>query len=46
MKWESVALDGFPVSMADKGFMGLEECTDYNFDKEKKRSKKVCLPRF
>ncbi|XP_026728511.1 DEAD-box ATP-dependent RNA helicase 13 [Trichoplusia ni] len=43
MKWESVALDGFPVSMADKGFMGLEECTDYNFDKEKKRSKKTKL---
>ncbi|XP_063897514.1 ATP-dependent RNA helicase DDX24 [Helicoverpa armigera] len=41
MKWESVALDGFPASMTDKfqGFVGLEECTDYSFDKEK-RSKK------
>lgn len=45
MKWESVALDGFPASMTDKfqGFVGLEECTDYSFDKEGKRSKKVCL---
>uniref|UniRef100_A0A2H1V0K2 ATP-dependent RNA helicase n=1 Tax=Spodoptera frugiperda TaxID=7108 RepID=A0A2H1V0K2_SPOFR len=42
MKWESVALDGFPASMTDKfqGFVGLEECTDYSFDKEGKRSKK------
>ncbi|CAH0597139.1 unnamed protein product [Chrysodeixis includens] len=43
IKWESVALDGIAVSMADKGFMGLEECTDYNFDKEGKRSKKEKL---
>ncbi|XP_022818559.1 DEAD-box ATP-dependent RNA helicase 13-like isoform X1 [Spodoptera litura] len=42
MKWESVALDGFPTSMTDKfqGFVGLEECTVYSFDKEGKRSKK------
>ncbi|KAJ8710555.1 hypothetical protein PYW08_009070 [Mythimna loreyi] len=43
MKWESVAMDGFPASMVDKfhGFVGLEECTDYSFDKEsKKRAKK------
>lgn len=44
MKWESVAMEGFPASMTDKfhGFVGLEECTDYSFDKEsKKRAKKV-----
>ncbi|KAF9420547.1 hypothetical protein HW555_003297, partial [Spodoptera exigua] len=42
MKWESVALDGFPASMTDRfqGFVGLEECTDYSFDKEGKGSKK------
>lgn len=42
MTWESVALEGFPVSMTDKfhGFVGLEECTDYSLDKENKRSKK------
>lgn len=45
MKWESVALEGFPVSMTDKfqGFVGLEECTDYSLEKDGKRSKKVCL---
>lgn len=43
MKWDSVAVEGFPVSMTDKfqGFVGLEECTSYNLDKENKRSKKV-----
>ncbi|CAB3254572.1 unnamed protein product [Arctia plantaginis] len=48
MKWESVALEGFPVSMTDKfqGFVGLEECTDYSLNKEGKRSKKNKLKEF
>ncbi|CAH2097445.1 unnamed protein product [Euphydryas editha] len=42
LKWESVALEGFPESMMDnfQGFVGLEECTDYGLDKQNKRSKK------
>ncbi|XP_031767899.2 ATP-dependent RNA helicase DDX24 [Galleria mellonella] len=36
MKWDPVSLDGFPISMTDKfqGFVGLEECTSYGFDRE------------
>lgn len=43
LKWESVALEGFPASMSDKfqGFVGLEECTNYGLDKEVKSRKKV-----
>lgn len=43
LKWQSVAMDGFPASMTDNfhGFVGLEECTDYGFEKEKKQSKRV-----
>ncbi|XP_028172581.1 ATP-dependent RNA helicase DDX24 [Ostrinia furnacalis] len=42
LKWQSVALEGFPVSMSDKfqGFVGLEECTSYGLDKELKSRKK------
>ncbi|XP_045455679.1 ATP-dependent RNA helicase DDX24 [Melitaea cinxia] len=42
LKWESVAVDGFPASMLDnfQGFVGLEECTDYGLDKQSRRSKK------
>ncbi|RVE41889.1 hypothetical protein evm_013463 [Chilo suppressalis] len=42
LKWESVALEGFPVSLTDKfqGFVGLEECINYSLDKETKKSKK------
>ncbi|XP_063629455.1 uncharacterized protein LOC134800828 [Cydia splendana] len=42
LKWQSVALDGFPASMGDKlqGFIGLEECTSYSLDKERPRNKK------
>ncbi|KAL0861360.1 hypothetical protein ABMA27_008911 [Loxostege sticticalis] len=42
LKWESVALEGFPASMSDKfqGFVGLEECTNYGLDKEVKSRKK------
>ncbi|XP_059047355.1 ATP-dependent RNA helicase DDX24-like [Achroia grisella] len=38
MKWDTIALDGFPISMTDnfQGFVGLEECTSYGFDKETK----------
>ncbi|XP_050355828.1 ATP-dependent RNA helicase DDX24 [Nymphalis io] len=39
LKWESVAFDGFPTSMMDKGFVALEECTDYGLDKNTRRSK-------
>ncbi|XP_068624916.1 ATP-dependent RNA helicase DDX24 [Battus philenor] len=47
MKWDTVPLEGFPVSMTDKfqGFVGLEECTDYGFDKEEKKSKKKKAPK-
>lgn len=43
LKWDSVALDGFPINMSDKfqGLVGLEECTDYSLEKNK-RFKKVC----
>lgn len=42
MKWESVALEGFPISTNNiDGFVGLEECTSYGLDKESKRPKKV-----
>ncbi|KAI8433070.1 hypothetical protein MSG28_013928 [Choristoneura fumiferana] len=42
LKWQSVALDGFPASMGDKlqGFVALEECTSYSLDKDKSRTKK------
>ncbi|KPJ04244.1 ATP-dependent RNA helicase DDX24 [Papilio xuthus] len=42
LKWESVPMEGFPVSMSDKlqGFVGLEECTEYGLDKDGKKSKK------
>lgn len=45
LKWESVALEGFPASLKDnfQGFVGLEECTSYGLDKQSKRPKKVCL---
>ncbi|XP_060807247.1 uncharacterized protein LOC106142718 [Amyelois transitella] len=41
LKWESVAISGFPVSMTDnfQGFVGLEECTNYGMEKESKRPK-------
>ncbi|CAK1543472.1 unnamed protein product [Leptosia nina] len=41
-KWQSVSLDGFPISMADNfdGLVGLEECTDYGTDKGSKATKK------
>lgn len=44
LKWQSVALEGFPVSAMKEnfqGFVGLEECTDYGLDKESKKPKKV-----
>ncbi|KOB70342.1 Uncharacterized protein OBRU01_15386 [Operophtera brumata] len=42
MKWESVALEGCPISTNNfDGFVGLEECTSYGLDKESKRPKKV-----
>lgn len=42
MKWASVPLEGFPISSEDfHGFVGLEECTDYGFDKESKKQNKV-----
>ncbi|XP_046973488.1 ATP-dependent RNA helicase DDX24 isoform X2 [Vanessa cardui] len=44
LKWESVAFDGFPTSMMDKGFVALEECTDYGLDKNSRRSKKAKQP--
>ncbi|XP_047539998.1 ATP-dependent RNA helicase DDX24 [Vanessa atalanta] len=44
LKWESVAFDGFPTSMMDKGFVALEECTDYGLDKNSRRSKKAKKP--
>ncbi|XP_045540390.1 ATP-dependent RNA helicase DDX24 [Papilio machaon] len=42
LKWESVPMEGFPVSMSDKlqGFVGLEECTEYGLDRDGKKSKK------
>ncbi|CAH0760153.1 unnamed protein product [Diatraea saccharalis] len=42
LKWDTVAVEGFPVSFSDKfqGFVGLEECTDYALDKETKKIKK------
>ncbi|KAM3955824.1 LOW QUALITY PROTEIN: ATP-dependent RNA helicase DDX24 [Aphomia sociella] len=42
MKWDPVALDGFPISMTEKfqGFVGLEECTSYSFNKENKKCNK------
>ncbi|CAH2057007.1 unnamed protein product, partial [Iphiclides podalirius] len=42
LKWESVPVEGFPVSITDKlkGFVGLEECTDYGLDRDRKKSKK------
>ncbi|XP_048484183.1 ATP-dependent RNA helicase DDX24 [Plutella xylostella] len=41
MKWASVPLEGFPISSEDfHGFVGLEECTDYGFDKESKKQNK------
>ncbi|CAG5057556.1 unnamed protein product [Parnassius apollo] len=45
IKWESVPVEGFPISMTDKlhGFVGLEECTDYGLDKDGKKSKKKKL---
>lgn len=48
LKWQSVALDGFPASMGDKlqGFVALEECTDYSLDKDKSHTKKVCYYSF
>ncbi|XP_053618288.1 ATP-dependent RNA helicase DDX24 [Plodia interpunctella] len=53
LKWESVAISGFPVSMTDnfQGFVALEECTNYGMEKEsknlktkKKKEKKRKLP--
>lgn len=43
LKWESVPMEGVSVSMSDKlqGFVGLEECTEYGFDRDGKKSKKV-----
>lgn len=45
LKWETVALEGFPASVTEnlQGFVGLEECTIYGLEKERKNSKKVCL---
>lgn len=45
LKWESVALEGFPVSMTEKfqGFVGLEECTNYGLDKDRNSRKKVIV---
>lgn len=45
LKWNTVALEGFPVSVTEnlQGFVGLEECTTYGLDKESKRPKKVFL---
>ncbi|XP_013137843.1 PREDICTED: ATP-dependent RNA helicase DDX24, partial [Papilio polytes] len=42
LKWESVPMEGVSVSMSDKlqGFVGLEECTEYGFDRDGKKSKK------
>ncbi|KAJ0171320.1 hypothetical protein K1T71_012870 [Dendrolimus kikuchii] len=39
LKWQTVALEGFPVSVTEslQGFVGLEECTDYGFDKGSKK---------
>ncbi|XP_061380604.1 ATP-dependent RNA helicase DDX24 [Danaus plexippus] len=44
-KWDLVPLDGFPITMMDKGFVGLEECTDYGLDKQNRRSKKNKQPK-
>ncbi|CAG9570852.1 unnamed protein product [Danaus chrysippus] len=44
-KWDLVPLDGFPITMMDKGFVGLEECTDYGLDKQSRRSKKNKQPK-
>lgn len=48
LKWNTVALEGFPASVTDnlQGFVGLEECTTYGLDKERKLSKKVCVLAF
>lgn len=45
LKWNTVALEGFPASVTEnlQGFVGLEECTTYGMDKESKRPKKVFL---
>ncbi|XP_026333729.1 ATP-dependent RNA helicase DDX24 [Hyposmocoma kahamanoa] len=42
LKWNTVALEGFPASVTQnlQGFVGLEECTTYGMDKESKRPKK------
>lgn len=45
LKWNTVALEGFPMSLTEdlQGFAGLEECTTYGMDKERKRPKIVSL---
>ncbi|KAI5636195.1 DEAD/DEAH box helicase domain-containing protein [Phthorimaea operculella] len=45
MKWQTVALEGFPASVTQSldGFVGLEECTSYELDKEPRRPKKKKL---
>ncbi|XP_049879854.1 uncharacterized protein LOC126376485 [Pectinophora gossypiella] len=47
LKWESVAVEGFPVSFNSnfQGFVGLEECTNYGLDKDSKRPKKKKAPK-
>ncbi|XP_038218539.1 ATP-dependent RNA helicase DDX24-like [Zerene cesonia] len=47
MKWQTVALEGFPIANSDKfeGFVGLEECTDYGMDKGSKTPKKNKSPK-
>lgn len=41
LKWETVAMEGFPASLTENfdGFVGLEECTNYDLDREKKPRK-------
>ncbi|XP_041968399.1 ATP-dependent RNA helicase DDX24 [Aricia agestis] len=42
LNWQSVALEGLPIT-TDKfqGFVGLEECTNYGLDKNKKLKKRT-----
>lgn len=43
LQWQPVTLEGFPITNSNifQGFIGLQECTDYDLVSERKKSKLV-----